>query len=298
MIATKSQKLVSKLKRINNFMDNNWHLFFYIFIGIFIAIYLSCYISPFDQSQWNEYKLNIHVELAGAFFDIVIFGIIFYLFQLMFQKKEKIIQLSEQLDDYRDWDEKEAGYRVIGILKRLHKLGIKNVNLSRCHFNDINIIGDVGKSFGFDFKESDLTDVTFTNIILNGANFNRVDGNLVANFADYCNNPRTIFTNCYLSRPSFSKNTFYAFNFNATTFRNAQVIDSQFYYAQFRNCIFDNIKFTNVIFQNSLFQNMDMSIASYVNTKFVKCTFENCICPDSNESILFEECKYKTEKSE
>lgn len=281
------------LKRINYFMNNNWHLFFYIFAGILVTIYLSWYTYPFNRSELNDYISNIHVELAGAFFDIVLFGIIFYTVQFLFQKKEKIIQLSEQLNDFRDWDEKEAGYRVIGILKRLHKLGVDNVNLSRCHLNGINIISDDGRIFVFDFKKSDLTDVTFTDIILNNANFNRVHGNLVTDYADYFNDPRTIFTNCDLRYSSFSHNSFYSFNFIGTKFRNPNFEDALFDFAQFRKCIFDDVKFNNVVFRNSFFQDMDIATASYTNVKFVKCTFENCISPDSNESILFEECEYK-----
>jgi uncharacterized protein YjbI with pentapeptide repeats len=290
-IVTISKKLISILKSIN--IVNNWHLFFYIFAGLCVAIYLYCYISPFNQTEWNGYLSNIHVELAGAFFDIVLFGIIFYTFQFLFQKKEKIVQLSEQLDDFRDWDEKEAGYRVIGILKRLHKLGVNNVDLSRCHFNGINIISEDGRIFVFDFKSADLTNVTFTNIKLNNAKFDNVCGNIVANYADFSNDPRTIFTNCNLRNPSFSNNTFHFFNFIGTTLKRSKVIDSQFNYAQFSKCIFDDIKFDNVIFRRSVFQNMDIATASYTNVKFVKCTFENCISPDSNESILFEECEYK-----
>lgn len=276
-------------------MNNNWHLFFYIFAGILVTIYLSWYISTFSESDWNAYISNIHVELAGAFFDIVLFGILFYIFQFIFQKKEKIIQLSEQLDDFRDWDEKEAGYRVIGILKRLHKLGVDNVNLSRCHLNGINIISDNGRIFVFDFKKSDLTDVTFTDIILNNANFNRVHGNLVTDYADYFNDPRTIFTNCDLRYSSFSHNSFYSFNFIGTKFKNSNFEDALFDFAQFRKCIFDDVKFNNVVFRNSFFQDIDMSIASYINVKFYKCNFVNCKSPDNSDIVIFEECKYTTD---
>lgn len=276
-------------------MDDNWHLFFYIFLGMFVATYLSWYIRVFNQKEWEDYISNIHVELAGVFFDIILFGILFYIFQFIFQKKEKIIQLSEQLDDYRDWDEREAGYRVIGILKRLQKLGIDDVNLSRCHFNGINIISDEGRIVGFDFKRSDITDVTFTNIMLNSANFNKVQGNSVADYADFFNDPRTIFKNCDLRSSNFSNNTFYSFDFSETKLENANFIYAEFYYAQFRKCIFNDVKFNNVVFTNSFFQDIDLSIASYVNTKFYKCNFINCKCPDDSEMIVFEECKHTTD---
>jgi uncharacterized protein YjbI with pentapeptide repeats len=288
------------MKKIRSFWNailQNWHIPFFTFIGFIIAIYLVFFTSNFKKDNIEAYMGNIQVELAGAFFDIVIFGIIFYSIQLLFQKKLKVNQLKEQLDDFRDWDEKEAGYRVIGILKRLHKLGVEDVNLSRCHFNEINIIGDTGRIFGFDFKKANLTDVTFTNMTMNTMKFNNVFGNDVLDWVDYGNDPRTMFINCNLRTPNFSNNTFTGFNFIVTTFINAKFENVQFYASHFNECIFNNTSFENTTFLSSSFHNMDITTAKFSNTTFRKCTFVNCIYKDLGKSVVFDDdCKFEEGK--
>lgn len=275
--------------------NNSSNTFFIVllFIAFFIVLYLFGYLKELDPTNFQNYLNDTKVELFGRILDIFIFGIIFYSLHLIFQKQETINRLTEELDDFRDWDEKIAGYRVIGILKRLHKLGVENVNLSRCHFNEINIISDDGRIFGFDFKASNLTDVTFTGIKLTYPKFDRVCGNSVADYADYFNDPRTIFTNCDLRSPSFSNNKFHSFNFVESKLQQSKFADTQFYFAQFRNCIFEKGEFKNVTFTSSSFHNTDITNVSFENVKFEKCTFINCIYPIANETIIFEQCRYE-----
>lgn len=275
--------------------NNSSNTFFIVllFIAFFIILYLFGYLKELDPTNFQNYLNDTKVELFGTILDILIFGIIFYSLHLIFQKQETITRLTEELNDFRDWDEKIAGYRVIGILKRLHRLGVENVNLSRCHFNEINIISDDGRIFGFDFKASNLTDVTFTGIKLMYPKFDRVYGNSVANYADFFNNPRTIFTKCNLRSPSFSNNSFHSFYFVESNLHRAKFANSQFYFAQFRNCIFEKVEFTNVTFSNSSFHTMDITNASFENVKFHKCVFINCTYPAANETVIFDECKYE-----
>ena len=68
--------------------------------------------------------------------DVILFGIILTLYESITGKKERINNLQEQLEDFRQWDEKEATYRIIGIFKRLKKLGVKEIDLSLCFLQD------------------------------------------------------------------------------------------------------------------------------------------------------------------
>lgn len=277
-------------------MINSQKNFFIILIllGFCIGLYLFGYLKDLNTNDLIDYKNNVNVELFGNLVDIIIFGILFYALQKFFQKDEKIQQLREQLDDFRDWDEKEAGYRIIGILKRLNRLGIENVNLSRCHFKELNIVGDEGIFFSFNFKTSDLTDVTFTKTKIYNPNFNRVTGNNISDLGDYLNDPRTIFTECELRNPSFSENRFYSFNFIDTKITNGKFTQAQFYYFQFRKSIFENIEFKDIVFNSSSFHNMDMTNVKFKNVRFNSCTFINSKVPNQCEDIIFDEkCKFE-----
>lgn len=265
-----------------------------ILLGYCIGLYLFGYLKDLKTNELIDYKNNVNVELFGSLVDIIIFGILFYAIQYFFQKKEKIEFLKEQIDDFRDWDEKEASYRIIGIIKRLHKLGVDDINLSRCHFKELNIIGNEGVFFGFNFKASDLTDTTFTKTKINNPNFNRVTGNYIVDVADFSSDSRTIFTECELRTSSFSENTFYSFNFIDTKIVNGKFIKAQFYYLQFRGCIFEKIEFKNTSFNSSSFHNMDITNANFENVRFNGCTFINSQVPEQNENIIFDEkCKFE-----
>lgn len=279
-------------------ITSEWHLPFFIIMLILLTGYLYFfYIAGLSDEARNDYVNNVYVELAGAIFDIFVFGILIYLVQLFYKKREKIDRYIEELDDYRYWNEKEAGYRIIGILKRLHKLGVENVDLTGCHFVEIDIVQDDGSTFGFDFLVSNLTNTRFERMQLLGANFNRVcDNNPCINLYEYFHaDRRTMFTEAILNSAQFSNNEFTYYNFTDCRVDDATIVDSTFFGAQFRNCTLNNTKIKLTTFQSSFFKDCDLSVATIQDTKFIKCKFENCILPQKIDSVIYEECHFDPE---
>jgi uncharacterized protein YjbI with pentapeptide repeats len=70
------------------------------------------------------------VEVHGLFFDIILFGIILSIYETLIDNKSTITRYLEEIDDFRGWHEDEAAFRVAGILKRLEKQKVLNVDLS------------------------------------------------------------------------------------------------------------------------------------------------------------------------
>ena len=97
---------------------------FFIISGLLIIFTLAILDFIFIEN-WR----GVLIEAHGLLFDVILFGIILTFFNLKMNKNEKIERLMEELDDYRGWDEKEAMYRSVGIIKRLNKLGITIINL-------------------------------------------------------------------------------------------------------------------------------------------------------------------------
>lgn len=288
--------------------NNTSNAFFLVLllIAFVIALNLFGYVKELDPENIQSYCNDIKVELFGTLLDIFIFGIIFYVIQFVLQKQEKITRLQEELDDFRDWDEMAAGYRVIGILKRLHKLGVENVNLSRCHFNNIKIISDAGRVIPFDFKKANLTNTVFQNIHLYGAIFDHSTGNepkpiilkkSLTPLLDFYNDPETKFENCELRGISISNSHFYKFDFKKVNFRHARFNNAYLNLFRFTFCIFENCDFENTVFNNVSFYSVDLSNLNFSNTQFLHCIFVNCKLPNSTSYVIFEDCTYETIQS-
>lgn len=280
-------------------MMNSQKNFFIILIllGFCISLYLFGYLKDLNTKDLIDYKNNVNVELFGSLVDIIIFGILFYAIQYFFQKKEKIEFLKEQIDDFRDWDEKEASYRIIGIIKRLHKLGVDDINLSRCHFSNISIVNDENSRLGFDFRKSDITESKFKDLKLFGTIFdetyivpnNKVENpNNVLTTHIFNSLPQleTIFFNCELKAVSFSNN-----KFNSLKFKNTKIIGSLLCFSEFKLCRFINVELTDSKFYNSKFDNVTFFNINFTklfckNTIFEHCIFINCIFKKNDEMII------------
>ena len=120
-------------------------------------------------------------------FDILIFGIGIGLYDVIISKKLQIQKYKEEIDDYREWNEKEASYRIYGILKRLFKLKQYDVDLSRCYFENITFSKNIFETF--DFHKVNLTESIFVNCGLFKANFDNIQSLIIDNLYSYFSGP-------------------------------------------------------------------------------------------------------------
>lgn len=88
---------------------------------IIVAVGLTILFFLFDIRLIDNWT-DVLVEAHGLLFDVILFGIVLSIFNKIKSKKENILRLQEELEDYRYWDEKEAVYRIIGIIKRLNSV--------------------------------------------------------------------------------------------------------------------------------------------------------------------------------
>ena len=113
------------------------------------------------------------VEANGMVFDLFVFGVLLSIYEALREKRDKIEHLHEEIDDYRGWDEKEATYRIVGAIKRLRKIGVREINLKSCFL-----------------KRADLEGINLERTYLLGANLegaNLVKANLMGAYLAYVN---------------------------------------------------------------------------------------------------------------
>lgn len=141
---------------------------FFLFAAI-IAFFVLLYVNKFkDPEGFNEH--DVIVELHGVLFDLIVFGILLSIYEAIRSKNEKVERLKEELDDYRGWQEPEATYRVVGIIKRLNKLGINiDIDLKYCYLKNAPFIEP--ELFSANLEAANLQGARFLKGFLIGANF-------------------------------------------------------------------------------------------------------------------------------
>ena len=130
----------------------------------------------------KDYK-DVLIEAHGLLLDVLLFGIILTIYDLKRNRREKIVKLFEELDDYRNWNDEIAKRRVLGIIKRLQKLGISKIRMDNLYLEgvDLNGIDLSGSSFyntnlsSAHLLNSKLNDCDFSFSFLNDTNFARSD---------------------------------------------------------------------------------------------------------------------------
>lgn len=150
--------------------------------------------------SWKE----IFVEADGMVFDLIVFGVVLTIYEAYRESKEKrertereknekIERLHEEIDDYREWPEKEAKFRIMGAVRRLFKEGEKKLNLRNCYLEGANFANNDLSGTHFDgailadakfygtvliqstFQAAKLKDTTYYGANLTGADFSNSD---------------------------------------------------------------------------------------------------------------------------
>ena len=148
---------------------------------IISAIIIFFVLWQLDIADNNFSWHDILVEAHGLFYDLIVFGIVLSLYEVFKHRKEqsekyeieklaKIKRYREELDDYRGWKSKQAAYRVAGIIRRLQKEGVKEINFLNLHLGkcDQGVIETVAKT--------GLTnDLNLKNALIDGVDLQNVD---------------------------------------------------------------------------------------------------------------------------
>jgi hypothetical protein len=259
-IAIKQRMRIYKFRWIffKRALSNYWRLRFGIiaFIVLVLVIYYTSWsgknpiFKPGDRNTWQ----NIASELHGLLFDVLLFGIVFVIFEKVRDKREIITRYLEELDDYRGWDSPEAYQRTHGLLRRLI-----NEQYFRIDMRDIFIKNQkVYKPLNFEysiFQRASLENSEFISTYFISPSF--LDTDFYRTRFDYCN-----FDSATFSTPLFRGTQFQNCQFKNTAFHGLKVSPEFKPGVYFRDCEFTvtDFKYFNVF-----------SIMGLVNCTFTAC---------------------------
>jgi uncharacterized protein YjbI with pentapeptide repeats len=117
---------------------------------------------------------GMHTELLGFLFDILLFGIVLSLYDSWKQKRLDIQRHKEIINDFRDWKEAEATFRITGSVRRLNSINAsEKIDLSSSYLRETKFEKMNLSKARFDF--SDLKKTSFRDSILNEASFYKTD---------------------------------------------------------------------------------------------------------------------------
>jgi hypothetical protein len=172
------KQLKNNIKNIpeNFYRKEIW--FYSVLLVLFFSILVT--IDLAFIKEWRGFIENILVEAHGILVDILIFGILLTAYDKIKSKKEQLKRYIDELNDYRNWQEPEATYRIIGIIKRLNKIGKYDIDLKNCYLPGADLLGlnlSEAKLFG-----ANLTGANLCGIKLYKAKFSKetkLDGAIV-----------------------------------------------------------------------------------------------------------------------
>ncbi len=156
---------MKKIKKVFNFLFVTTKAGFFLLAALLWSLVM-CFVNNYYQIAWKE----IFIEADGMVFDLIVFGVVLTIYEafreikennerVLKEKNERIGRLMDEIEDFREWHEKEARFRIVGAMKRLVMEGVKKMNLRNCFLE--------GTTFG----NWDLSETHFDNAILHDVKF-------------------------------------------------------------------------------------------------------------------------------
>ena len=132
-------KKLSKFKKLLLKGDHKSYLVLFFLFGVLVVLIAALIIYNRAKTPIYGFIEGISVESFGMLLDILVLGVIFHYFKGKGEKERRIERYKEEIDDFRGWSEPEAKFRIVGNIKRLLRLGAKNLDLNNCFLKGTNL---------------------------------------------------------------------------------------------------------------------------------------------------------------
>ncbi len=113
-----------------------------IFLIALILINGLTLVLPADNKYYsdNSFLENMLANANTMIFDIIVVLLLNTFLLKIAERRRKIQDYFYEIDDFRNWNTDEASHRIRGIIFRLNKLGITQINLTNCHLENADLI--------------------------------------------------------------------------------------------------------------------------------------------------------------
>ncbi len=141
---------------------------------VFIFMLFLVVTVSYKQFLYNAENFipNLLAEGFGTVFDLLIIGIFLLWINKLGENKMLIRGYKEEIDDFRNWDNDEAMFKIVGNIKRLNKNKVYELELYECHMRN-------AKLEYINVKGSNLNFTNLENANLTGANLSGIRANQI-----------------------------------------------------------------------------------------------------------------------
>lgn len=192
----------------------------------------------FPNSTWGLYSQpffeNVLVEAHGMVLDLLVIGLIIYLFQRSRDRADLRDEKLQDIEDLRHYRGEDAGYRIYGELRRLAALGVSEVTIATARMANVSIKG-------LKLRNSNAQGLVLSKSSLRDCDFSGCD---------------------------FEGGVFLDVRAKRTSFRAAKLIRAKLAGAQFRGCDFSGADLTGADFSNADLSSAIFRGANCARSKF------------------------------
>lgn len=262
------ERFIKKIKQIFTsfylwYKGIDWSIkfFTYVVIGHLILLTLwFCFDSPICWK--TEILENVRIEYIGFGLDLILLGLIQSILYQRHQRKQDIKRWKEEIDDFRGWNEKEAMYRIVGLIRRLSAAKEHALDLSHCYLRYATLKG-INLS-GSNLSDAKLDGAELDGAILNDCNFERASlqgANLADAKLKRSNLQNSILLTLVYSNedPVFYKSlispnlpSFKRTNLEGANLESARLENAHLYGANLKNTSFNEAKLDGANLQGSI----------------------------------------------
>jgi uncharacterized protein YjbI with pentapeptide repeats len=127
-------------------------------------------ILPADNKYYSDTSFldNMLANANTMIFDIAVVLVLNTFLLKIAERRSKIQDYFDEIDDFRGWDSEEASHRIRGIIFRLNKLGVTKIELNRCFLYCANLNAADFRGTNLSYADLQRADIMKAN--LSGAN--------------------------------------------------------------------------------------------------------------------------------
>ena len=240
---------------VNNLRDDKRlnPLIFYLAIGGLVLLVIVALDLIFRPNG-----IDILVEFHGLFFDLIVFGVILTIYDAWKQKRERVSNLLDQLDDFWDWKTDEGILRKVGIIKRLVETNYALPRMTAIYLA------------GADFFNMEFDRLIFQNSKLESSKFNWAK--LHDSFFSSSNFKNSNFEHCIFYKSTIAASDFENANLKFCNFVETVIRGNvNFRNANLHSAVFENSEFKPEAFGYPDFTDSDISMANLYGADLTHC---------------------------
>lgn len=148
-----------------------------VLLSFLVFLVLTGAIVPLSLDYWLHdpgFLTNVVAEIHGMLLDLLLFGCLLLWFDQKAERRRRIEQYENAIEDFLGWATEEAMYRTVGNIRRLNREGAVPETLKNAYLRDADLKGaDLAETslHGADLSEADLQNADLSDTYLGNADF-------------------------------------------------------------------------------------------------------------------------------